>query len=248
MKVSLIRSSRGLLSGFFFCLYGLFALPVAVLVPFVPRVVGRWAVRFLYQVFVVCAKATGLFTVHVSGEVPPSGAQGRIVVMNHISLIDICVLLAHLPDAICIVKAAAKKNPFLSVVVKKLFITNDQDGAQTLEDAKAYLRRGVNLVVFPQGTRGGAKLHRGAARLALAAGADILAYRIAYDPVVLAKGQPWWDVGAKIIRISLTCCGVIPVAGANDHHNAVRITNQIRDAILPNDLKVQLSVISYLGT
>ncbi len=233
MRARLIRFSRGMLSGFFFVLYGLFALPIALLVPFLPRVAGRWTVRYLYKFFVLCARITRLYTVKVEGEAPPPTARGCIVVMNHISLIDICVLLAHLPDAICIVKAAAKKNPFLGSVVRKLFITNDQDGVSTLAEASAHLAKGVHVVVFPQGTRGGTKLHRGAARLALAAGADILAYQIAYDPVVLAKGQPWWDVGGKIIRISLAFRKFIPVAGPNDHHNAVRLTHEIQSAILP---------------
>ncbi len=226
-----IRLPRAILSGVFFFLYGLGALPLAVLIPLVPRRVGRWGVRQCYRLFVGLAHLTGLFTVKVTGACPPQSSQGRIVVMNHISLIDICVLLAHVPDSICIVKAAAKRNPFLSIVVKKLFITNDTDGQTTLDDAKAYLARGVNIVIFPQGTRGGVKLHRGAARLALAAGAEVLAYHIDYDPVILAKGQPWWDVGAKIIRISLACRGIIPVADVNDHRHAVQLTQQIQSAI-----------------
>ena len=232
-----VRLSRAALSGFFFLAYGLFALPFAVLLPLpiVPKRLGRRSVRLFYRLFVLLARWTGLYTVRlVTGDrrLAPSGGRGRIVVMNHISLIDICVLLAYLPDSVCIAKAAAKRNPFLSAVVRKLFIANDKGGEATLAEAKAYLDQGVNVVVFPQGTRGGAKLQRGAARLALAARTDILAYRIDYDPVVLAKGQPWWDVGAKIIRITLTERGCIPVAGPNDHRTAVALTARIADFVL----------------
>ncbi len=227
-----IRIPRACLSGLFFFLYGSFALPFAVLIPVCPRSRGRAGVRFFYRLFVWCARLTGLFTV-TADAFPDASPRGRIVVMNHVSLIDICVLLAHLPDAVCIVKAAAKRNPFLSAVVSRLFIANDTGGEATLAEATAHLARDVHVVVFPQGTRGGEKLHRGAARLALAAGADVLAYRISYDPVVLAKGQPWWDVGDRIIRIRLACRGLIPVSGANDHRNAVALTARIREAVLP---------------
>ena len=232
-----IRIPRAALSGLFFLLYGLLALPFAVLLPlpFVPKAWGRWGVRFFYRLFVFLARITGLYAVKCVSA-PEARPHGRIVVMNHVSLIDICVLLAHLPDSVCIAKAAAKRNPFLSAVVSKVFIANDKGGEVTLAEARDYLAKGINVVVFPQGTRGGEKLHRGAARLALAVGADIEAYRIAYDPVVLAKGQPWWDVGDKVIRIALTHVGLIPADGPNDHRTAVALTARIREAILP-DLK-----------
>lgn len=236
MSKAWIRLPRALLSGSFFVLYGLLALPFAILLPlpFVPKAWGRRGVRFFYRLFVLLARWTGLYAVRqVTRDSRPAeaGRRGRIVVMNHVSLIDICVLLAHLPDAVCIAKAAAKRNPFLSAVVRKVFISNDKGGEVTLAEAQAYLDRGVHVVIFPQGTRGGEKLQRGAARLALATRAEIQAYRIDYDPVVLAKGQPWWDVGDKVIRITLTERDRIVPEGPSDHRTAVALTARIAAAI-----------------
>ena len=244
-----IRLPRALLSGFFFFFYGIFALPFALLLPVLPRRTGRWIVRVFYRLFVLLSRVTGLYAVRLSSpptlhpptpqppkhpntQTPsPPPPPGRIVVMNHVSLIDICVLLAHLPDAVCIAKASTKLNPFLAMEVRKLFIANDKGGAATIAEAKAHLDRGIHVVVFPQGTRGGAKIHRGAARLALATGAAIEAWHVAYDPVVLAKGQPWWDVGDRIIRIALSRRGTIRPEGPNDHRTAVALTAQIAAAI-----------------
>lgn len=231
-----IRIPRAALSGAFFVFYGLFALPFAVLLPlpFVPKRFGRWGVRFFYWLFVSLARLTGLYTVRfvtAAGREADGPPAGRIIVMNHVSLIDICVLLAHIPDAVCIAKAAAKRNPFLSAVVRKVFIANDKGGAETLAEAKDYLAHGIHVVIFPQGTRGGEKLQRGAARLALATRAEIEAYHIAYDPVALAKGQPWWDVGDKIIRVTLAHRGRIVPEGPNDHRTAVALTARIAAAI-----------------
>lgn len=236
MAVAPRRFFRSLLAGFFFVLYGLFALPFAVLLslPFFPRDWGRRAVRFFYRMFVACARITGLYTVEFRGSPGgrAAGPVGEIVVMNHVSLIDICVLLAHIPDAVCIAKASAKRNLFLSAVVRKVFIANDRGGQEVVAEAGGYLRRGVNVVVFPQGTRGGKKLHRGAARLALATGACVRAYHIDYEPVVLAKGQPWWDVGEKNLVIRLEERENIAVDGEpNDYRHAVALTRKIGAAI-----------------
>lgn len=231
-----VRLARSLLSGAFFTAYGLFALPFAALLPLgiVPRDFARKAVRFFYRLFVVAARFTGLYSVNIDAGSRKALAslKGAIVVMNHVSLIDVCVLMAHLPDSVCIAKASAKRNPFLGAVVSRLFIANDTDADKTVEEVRSHLSRGTNVIVFPQGTRGGKTLHRGAARLALATGAPLAAVHVDYDPVVLAKGQPWCDVGDRIIRIDISWRGFIDASGENTRPNAVRITNAIARSIL----------------
>lgn len=231
MVRTVVRLSRSALSGVFFILYGLFSLPFAPLVPFLPPKAGRLAVRIFYRAFVAAARATGLFTVETSSGRPLP--RGRVVVMNHVSLIDICVLLAALPDSVCIAKSSLKRNPFLSMVAKHLFITNDRGWDETRSKASAFIESGINVVVFPQGTRGGATLHRGAARIALAANAPVAPFRISYDPVVLAKGQPWWDVGGKTIRIRLEARPEIAPSCADGRPGAVALTEDIREALFP---------------
>jgi len=228
----LTRLSRSALSGAFFVVYGLFALPFAMLLPFMTRRAGRTSVRLLYRLFVFFARITGLYAVRFDPPPPAPDGRGRVVVMNHVSLIDICVLFANLPDSICIAKASAKRNPFHSVVVNRLMIANDGGGEKTVADAVRYIADGVNVVVFPQGTRGGESLRRGAARIALSARCDVVAYRISYDPVVLAKGQPWWDVGDKVIGISVALRGTLRPEGPNDRPAAVAMTEEIRGLIM----------------
>lgn len=224
------RTGRALVSGVFFVLYGLLALPFAVLLmlPVWPPAAVRFVIRRFYRAFVFFAGLTGLYRVKVDGA---ADVVGKIVVANHVSLIDVCVLMAVLPDSTAIAKAGTMRNPFLAMVVKRMFIVNDQDPVKTVEETRRLLERGVNVIVFPQGTRGGTKLHRGAARLALACGAEIACFHLDYDPVVLAKGQPWWDVGDKIIRITVKNNGIIYSHGGNCHHEAVLLTEKIRERI-----------------
>lgn len=238
--IRVARFLRGALSGIFFVSYGVAALPAAVLLlpPVWPRFAVRFAIRWFYRVFVFFAAATGLFRVCMDAETRRAlaGCRGRIVAMNHLSLLDVVVLMAFLGDSTAIAKAGAAKNPFLGMVVRRMFITNGQDAAKTLADAKRCLDAGVNVIVFPEGTRrrptdAPAPIHRGVARLALSCGAPVQAFHAEYRPLVLAKGQPWWDVGARTIRIVLSQRGVAAPQGESNHRNAVALTRRIGEMI-----------------
>ena len=50
--------------------------------------------------------------------------------------------------------------------------------------------------------------------------------------MVLAKGQPWWDVGDKVIRISVALRGTLRAEGPNDRPAAVAMTEGIRRLIM----------------
>lgn len=229
------RLARAALSGLFFVLFGLFGLLLslpAVLLAFRPRLV-RGLVRAAFRAFVGLGALTRLFTVSVSG---PREVRGRVVVMNHLTLIDVVVLLAALPDSTCVIKGALRRNPFMRAVVRRVFLVNDEDAEKTVAAGAALLRAGVNVIVFPEGTRvpfgaAGGKYRRGAARLALAAGAAVVPVRLAVDPPVLAKGQPWYDVGDRTVRFSLTFLPELPPAGENTHRDAVALTERMRLAI-----------------
>lgn len=231
----MIRFLRSLLSGVFFLSYGLAALPFApilMLPGWTPRAVRR-IIRAFYKVFVFFARLTRLYRVEFDEVTRRAleSCRGKVVVANHLSLIDICVLIAHLPDSTAIAKAAAKKNPFLGMVVKKMLITNDENPEVTVSEVIKLLAEGVNVIVFPQGTRGGTSLKRGAARFALAAQVPVHAFHLAYDPLILAKGAPWWDVGAKEIVITLSDRGEILPTAVSSYAAAVEMTTLIGEKI-----------------
>ena len=230
-----LANFRSLLSGLFFISYGLAALPFALVLT-LPIWNGRslrFVVRWFYRVFVFFARLTRLYRVELDATTRAALAncRGKIIVANHLSLIDICILMAYLPDSTAIAKSAAKRNPFLSMVVRKIFILNDGEPTETVARATALIKKGVNIIVFPQGTRGGAGLKRGAARLALAAAVPIATFHLAYEPLILAKGQPWWDVGNREIKIRLSYRGECAAMGKDNHHEAVQLTAYIGEKI-----------------
>ena len=227
----MMRFLRSLLSGAFFLAYGLLTLgfaPLLIIPIWQPRQF-RTLIRFFYRAFVLCARWTGLFRVNLDPATRQTLASlhGSIIVMNHVSLIDIVVIIAHIPAATAIAKPAVLRNPCLAIVAKRMFIVNDGDAAAVISAAASSLADGVNVVVFPQGTRGGKTFHRGAAHLALISRRPIQPVRIDYDPPVLAKGQPWWDVGPRTIQISLAIRPQITPTAPDSHSAARELTSQL---------------------
>ncbi len=238
-----IRIPRSVLGGCFFACYGVGSLLIGgllfpPLVVFGVRRAMRALVRMSWRLFVLGGRWTGLFRVAISDEdrARLAALRGCVVVANHLTLIDVIVLSVFLPDATAIAKAAARGNFFYSLIVKGVFLVND-DPIRVMDEAKVRLAEGVNLVVFPQGTRTPSELaskrplRRGAAQIALHAGAPILPIVISCDPPVLAKGQPWYDLGERTIVWTLQVREMIPAPPPRDtgtHTAAVALTETIR--------------------
>lgn len=242
-----MRLARALLSAVFFTLYGLGSLLIGgVLFPplalFRRHRAMRRLVRASWVLFVWGARATGLLRVEVSpgDRRRLAAARGCVVVANHLTLIDVVVLATLLPDATAVAKAAARSNFFYSLIVRGAFLVNS-DPAGVLEGAKALLAEGTSLVVFPEGTRTPAdaprrSLRRGAAQIALHAGAPILPVFLSVDPPVLAKGQPWYDAGDRTVVWRIQVREEIPAAPAASggaHAAAVALTRVIYGRIWP---------------
>ena len=243
-----MKFARSCLSGVFFtafaigsALLGFLLFPILLLSGTGPSVQRRMrrVVRQTYRFFVWAARVTGLFRVEISGadRARLASLRGHVVVANHISLIDIIILIAHLGDSTAIAKSAAARNPFYSRIVKSAFLVND-DPEEVLTQAGRLLAQGVNMIVFPEGTRmppdsPGRRLRRGAAQIALASGAPLQPLTIECDPPVLAKGQPWYDVGGRTIVYTLRLKDAISARSGSvrGHTVAVELTAQIERSL-----------------
>ena len=146
-----------------------------------------------------------------------------LVVANHPTLIDVVLLVAAMPQADCIVKTAAERHPLLRRLVKGAgYIPNDRPEPLIAAGTEC-LRQGRSLLLFPEGTRSpegrlGA-FRRGAARIALRSGSDLVPVVITCSPPTLMKGQPWYDVPECAAHITLTVKEPIRV---RDHEAAAR--------------------------
>ena len=198
---------RVLVSGVSFVLFGLAALLLSLtLFPLLhlsapDRTTGglrvQAAISRAYRVFLAFPRALGVLSWEVRGA-EALRQPGRLIVANHPTLLDIVFLVALLPQADCIVKQGITRNPFLRHAVRWAGYLSNADPDGLVDDCAARLRAGRILVVFPEGTRTvpGQAPHfqRGAARIALAAGCEVLPVQLRCDPPTLAKRVPWYRI------------------------------------------------------
>jgi len=156
------------------------------------------AMQYTFRVFLWQMTTLGVISYEVSGRERMAG-RGQLIVANHPSLIDVVLLIALLPEVDCIVKQALWRNPFLRWPVAWAdYIPNSGSAEELVASAAANLRSGRSLIVFPEGTRSvpgqPLNMQRGAARIALAAAAQLVPVTIVCQPLMLAKTQPWYHI------------------------------------------------------
>lgn len=130
-----------------------------------------------------------------------------LIVANHPTLLDIVLLLAHMPQADCVAKRAAWDNPFLrSVVSAAAYIPNDA-GENLVARCCERLAAGRSVILFPEGTRspevGLQPFRRGAAHVALRSGCAVVPVLLRCDPPSLKKGRPWYALPDELMRFRL---------------------------------------------
>jgi len=121
--------------------------------------------------------------------------SAKIVVANHPSLLDVVMLLSLIPNADCIVNAHLKHNFIVTGVIRQLYILGSPEFEDILHSCSKSLREGNCLIIFPEGTRtprsGKVIIRKGAARIALACGCDIVPVHIGgTDKYGLGKKEP----------------------------------------------------------
>lgn len=211
-----MRVLRSILSAAFFLMFGIGGLLFSFVLLFpLSKASARRILRMLFRFFVWAGGKTGLFAVDLSGEDRRrlQSATGSVVVSNHQTLIDAVILISLLGDSVCVTKKAVSRNPFMRVVARKILVVNDGPLA-VVETADRYLRDGVNVVVFPEGTRTPVDapehvFHRGAAHIAIRSGVCVELVSMNCDLRILAKNQPWWDVGDRTATYSVRCKGYL---------------------------------------
>lgn len=197
-------------------IYTFFALPTLWLLPGGParrKQRTRKMIHISFCLFVSGLEASGILKV-VPKNLPALGSlNGTLIVANHPSYLDIVVILALLPDAVCLVKSGVWRNPFFGPLVRAAGFIPIVDAERALDEAEAAIKEGLALVIFPEGTRSRIgqplKFQRGVAYLALRTGAPVLPLLIDVTPPLLAKGDRWYDIPTSTCRFAV--CAELPV-------------------------------------
>lgn len=141
------------------------------------------------------------------------GIKNSIIVSTHPSFIDIVILMSVIPYSTCFVSEKLSRNPFLKGVVNHLFILEGQDLDKWMNEACQKIDEGMNVIIFPMGTRHKKgekmKIRRGASMLALKSHKDIVMLDIQTSEDFLQKHQLFCDAGKKIIDYKIEVLGTL---------------------------------------
>ena len=143
------------------------------------NVISRRFVNKFFKFFVKYIEVTGAMRLSVENRELLKNIQGKVVIANHPSLLDVVILISLIPNANCIVKGALIQNKFISLIIRNLYIPNTLPFEEQMERAKkSMIEDGNNLIIFPEGTRSKPGepwfFKKGAARFALFAGTDVV--------------------------------------------------------------------------
>lgn len=134
--------------------------------------------------------------------------RASLVIANHPTLLDVVFLIASMPRVDCVVKEAVWNNVFMRATVRGAGYIPNRDGVELVDACVARLALGHHVLMFPEGTRSPAgalrPFQRGAARVALRAGCDIVPVLITCEPPTLLKGMPIFRVPRRRPHFSLT--------------------------------------------
>ena len=222
-----------------------FALPAARRLAGAPpgfdRVAQRWVAR-AYGLFMGYMRAMRLCRVRVEGAERLAGVGPLVVVANHPTLVDTPLLGERMPQADCIVNPAWADNPLLRGVIAAANYVRNDTGAEAIEEGVARLREGRRLLIFAEGTRTPrgvtlGPLHRGAAHIALRAGAEILPVAITCEPRTLMKGRPWYEVPDRSFLLTVRVLAPLApkdvLTGSETPSVAARkVTDALRERLL----------------
>lgn len=146
------------------------------------------------QLFVLFMSVIQVVSLSVDDKQSYKKLQSRIVIANHPSILDVVFLIALIPNANCIVRSALTRT-IVGGVIKSLYISNDENFADLVEECRTSLERGECLIIFPEGTRTPDEellpFRKGFARIALETDCDIVPIRIDGNKKTgLKKGDP----------------------------------------------------------
>src|SRR5690625_4755627 len=78
---------------------------------------------------------------------------GCIVIANHPTLIDVVILLAHLPRANCVVKGELWRHRFIGGVMRGAGFISNERGDELLAGCQSALNNDEAILIFPEGSR-----------------------------------------------------------------------------------------------
>ena len=161
---------------------------------------SRQVIRYSFLFFLWIMRSLGVLRFTITG-LERLNRQGLLIVSNHPTLIDTIFLIALTKSANCIVKSSLWKNPFTFGPLHAAGYLKNDNSEELVTGSITSLKKGDNLIIFPEGTRtpddGIVRLKRGAAHIAVRGKRNITPVTIRCTPQTLGKNTKWWQIPPK---------------------------------------------------
>jgi len=198
----------------------------------------RSMVSLTFRLFIFMLRGTGVISVEFNQINRLNTGQGRLVIANHPTLLDVVLLVSLMPKAQCLVKHSLLEHRFFGGCLRAAgYIRNDGDPQKLLEQCQKAIKTGHDIVVFPEGTRStpgnDLKFQRGFANIAALTPCDIQPVVITCKPSTLTKGSKWYEIPPKKANFCITAAeqlDIEPILRHEPRPKAVRkLTRELED-------------------
>ena len=205
----MIKIIRSAIVIFLFILFGLGALFIRYFIfPFQKKGLRNYeTLHKAWKFFIWLMKITKIIEVNVDDIEKIKNIKNSIIVSTHPSFIDIVLLMSIIPHSTCFVARKLAKNPFFKGMVDLLFILEAQETEIWLNKSLQKLKDGLNIIIFPMGTRHKKneflKIKRGAALIAQKSGKNIVMLSIENSFDFLQSHQPFYEAGSSPVKYKI---------------------------------------------
>lgn len=171
------------------------------------RPVGRFGIMYGWRIFFGIMSACGAFRFDTSELEALRKDTALLLVANHPSLLDAVIIASRLPDLVCIMKANLNDNILLGAGARLARYIRNDSGHGMVKSAVAELRKGGQLLIFPEGTRTSEppinRFKGGAALIARHAGVPVQTLIVETDSPFLSKHWPVYGKPSLPIRFRI---------------------------------------------
>lgn len=84
---------------------------------------------------------------------PLRSESSLVIVANHPSLLDAVLFMSHLPNTVCVMKAALQSNVLYGAATRLAHYVGNASPLHMIRHACEELEQGAHMVIFPEGTR-----------------------------------------------------------------------------------------------
>ncbi|WP_165585501.1 1-acyl-sn-glycerol-3-phosphate acyltransferase [Roseococcus sp. SYP-B2431] len=156
--------------------------------------VGQFGIAYGFRWSLWVMRMTGVLRADLRALDALRHEPGLVIAANHPTMLDAVLLISRLPKVVCITKAALWDSLFLGGGIRLAgYVRNDAPLAM-IRDAAEAVRRGRQLMIFPEGSRTAVPpvdpMHRSFAVMASAARAPVQTVLIEADNPYLSKSWP----------------------------------------------------------